>query len=85
MKTANNSLTQELQFLEQAVAYTGGMLMGRQIAYVIYTHFQTNPHMDFTYGIEDLSHFKWSGDGNISHFLFCWRLIISKMRTQLGE
>eukprot|EP00972_Heterocapsa_arctica_P017555 2594403-Heterocapsa_arctica.AAC.1 len=85
IKIANNSLTQELQLLEQAVASTGGMLMGRQIAYIIYTFCQTSPNMDFTYGIEDLSHLKWSADGNISRFLFCWRLIISKMRTQLGE
>eukprot|EP00972_Heterocapsa_arctica_P071318 10534614-Heterocapsa_arctica.AAC.1 len=41
--------------------------------------------MDFTYGIEDLGALKWHGDQQVHSFLFCWRLIISKMRTQLSE
>eukprot|EP00972_Heterocapsa_arctica_P002754 407173-Heterocapsa_arctica.AAC.1 len=43
--------------------------MGRQIAWLIYQYFQTNPIMDFTYGIEDLGRRVWTGDHNIPTFL----------------
>eukprot|EP00972_Heterocapsa_arctica_P066953 9880930-Heterocapsa_arctica.AAC.1 len=40
-------------------AAKGMMIMGRQIAYMIYAHFQTNPDVDFFYGIADLTEMKW--------------------------
>eukprot|EP00972_Heterocapsa_arctica_P091595 13511364-Heterocapsa_arctica.AAC.1 len=61
----------------------GEMLMGRQIAYMIYAHFQTDPKMDFTYGIEDLGDLKWHGDHSIPTFLFCWRQIIARVKVKL--
>eukprot|EP00972_Heterocapsa_arctica_P007700 1121928-Heterocapsa_arctica.AAC.1 len=76
----------ELALLEQNMANEGKMLMGRQIAYnIIYVYFQTNPIMDFTYGVIDLTGLAWAGDHSIPTFLNCWRLILSKMRVQLSE
>eukprot|EP00972_Heterocapsa_arctica_P055362 8166355-Heterocapsa_arctica.AAC.1 len=70
---------------EYEYALLGGMLMGRQIAYVIYAHFQTNPKMDFSYGIEDLSELKWHGDHSIPSFLFLWRQIVTRVKVQLSQ
>eukprot|EP00972_Heterocapsa_arctica_P084166 12399756-Heterocapsa_arctica.AAC.1 len=64
---------------------TGRMIMGRQIAYVIYAHFQTNPKMDFSYGIADLSELKWHGDHSIPSFLYLWRHIVTRMKVSLPE
>eukprot|EP00972_Heterocapsa_arctica_P032598 4801160-Heterocapsa_arctica.AAC.1 len=75
----------ELALLEQKAAGVGRMLMGRQIAFLIYKFFQTNPITDFTYGIEDLGRLAWTGDHNIPSFLHCWRLILSKMCVQLSD
>eukprot|EP00972_Heterocapsa_arctica_P063666 9395192-Heterocapsa_arctica.AAC.1 len=63
----------------------GSMLMGRQIAWKIYTYYQTNPVCDFTYGVTDLTSLPWQGDNQVANFLGCWRLIIRKMRTQLSD
>eukprot|EP00972_Heterocapsa_arctica_P097919 14447620-Heterocapsa_arctica.AAC.1 len=64
---------------------SGTMLMGRQIAWEIYMYFQVNPIMDFTYGVRDLTGLPWQGDQKIPNFLGYWRLIITKMRTQLSD
>jgi hypothetical protein len=61
------------------------MLTGRQIAWKIYMFYQTNPSRDFTYGVKDLTLLAYNGDNNIPAFLQCWRLIISKMKTQLKD
>eukprot|EP00972_Heterocapsa_arctica_P103130 15197958-Heterocapsa_arctica.AAC.1 len=50
-------------------ASRGKMIMGRQIALMIYAHFQTNPDMDFSYGIADLTELQWHGDHSIPTFL----------------
>eukprot|EP00972_Heterocapsa_arctica_P105863 15594860-Heterocapsa_arctica.AAC.1 len=63
----------------------GGMLMGRQIAYVIYAHLQTNPKMDFSYGVEDLSELKWHGDHSIPSFLYFRRQIVARVKVQLPQ
>jgi hypothetical protein len=63
----------------------GKCVMGRQVAYMIYSHFQTNPNMDFSYGIADLTAMQWHGDHSISTFIFLWRQIVSRMKTQLPE
>eukprot|EP00972_Heterocapsa_arctica_P011187 1639573-Heterocapsa_arctica.AAC.1 len=68
---------------EHEFALTGKMLMGRQIAYMIYAHFQTNPKMDFSYGIADLTEIKWHGDHAIPSFLYLWRQIVTRMKVQL--
>eukprot|EP00972_Heterocapsa_arctica_P021838 3212154-Heterocapsa_arctica.AAC.1 len=44
--------------------------MGRQIAYMIYAHFHTNPKMDFSNRISDLSELKWHGDHSIPSLLY---------------
>eukprot|EP00972_Heterocapsa_arctica_P044661 6590489-Heterocapsa_arctica.AAC.1 len=41
--------------------------------------------MDFTFVVTDLTGIPWGGDHGIPNFIQCWRLIISKMRTQLSE
>eukprot|EP00972_Heterocapsa_arctica_P057821 8529209-Heterocapsa_arctica.AAC.1 len=60
---------------EYGFALTVRLIMGRQIAYMIYAHFQTNPKMDFSYGITDLSEPKWHGDHSIPSFPYLWRQI----------
>eukprot|EP00972_Heterocapsa_arctica_P008340 1218434-Heterocapsa_arctica.AAC.1 len=59
--------------------------MGRQIAFMIYAHFQTNPNMDFSYGIADLTAMQWHGDQSIPSFIYLWRQIVTRMRIQLPE
>eukprot|EP00972_Heterocapsa_arctica_P053093 7818912-Heterocapsa_arctica.AAC.1 len=75
------SLAADLRLKEHAAAMNGDMLMGRQID----RHFQTNPKMDFTYGIENLGELKWRGDNGIPGFLFCWRQIISRVKVKLND
>eukprot|EP00972_Heterocapsa_arctica_P055939 8250883-Heterocapsa_arctica.AAC.1 len=58
-------------------------MMGRQLAFMIYSHFQTNPNMDFSYGISDLTEMKWHGDHSIPTFIYLWRQIVTRMKTQL--
>eukprot|EP00972_Heterocapsa_arctica_P048320 7126205-Heterocapsa_arctica.AAC.1 len=43
------SLASELMAKEFEFADQGKMMMGRQLAFMIYSHFQTNPNMDFSY------------------------------------
>eukprot|EP00972_Heterocapsa_arctica_P009830 1447025-Heterocapsa_arctica.AAC.1 len=59
LKTANNALTIDVALLEQQMAEKGTMLMGRQIAWNIYMHFQSKPIMDFTFGVTDLTGLPW--------------------------
>eukprot|EP00972_Heterocapsa_arctica_P098210 14493829-Heterocapsa_arctica.AAC.1 len=68
---------------EYDFALTGRMIMGRQIAYMIYAHLQTNPNMDFSYGISDLTELKWHGDQSIPSFLYLWRQIVTRMKIRL--
>eukprot|EP00972_Heterocapsa_arctica_P042175 6216731-Heterocapsa_arctica.AAC.1 len=57
--------------------------MGRQIAFIIYAHFQMSPNMDFSYRISDLTELKWHGDHSIPSFLYLWRQIVMRMKIQL--
>eukprot|EP00972_Heterocapsa_arctica_P092053 13577555-Heterocapsa_arctica.AAC.1 len=59
--------------------------MGRQIAYMIYAHFQTNPKMDFSYGIEDLGDLKWHGDQSIPTSLYVWIILLRMESSKLLE
>ncbi|WP_288992754.1 hypothetical protein, partial [uncultured Marinobacter sp.] len=79
------SLAAELQLKEQQAVLKGTMVMGRQIAFLIYQYYQTNPDMDFTYGLEDLGALAWHGDHNISGFLFLWTQITSRMKLQIDQ
>eukprot|EP00972_Heterocapsa_arctica_P088663 13073464-Heterocapsa_arctica.AAC.1 len=63
-------MAKEFEFADQ-----GKMMMGRQLAFMIYSHFQTNPNMDFSYGIADLTEMKWHGDHSIPTFLYLWSQI----------
>eukprot|EP00972_Heterocapsa_arctica_P100994 14886157-Heterocapsa_arctica.AAC.1 len=62
LKTANDALTIGVAHLEQQMAEKGTMLMGRQIAHKVYMYFQSNPIMDFTFGVTDLTGLPWGGD-----------------------
>eukprot|EP00972_Heterocapsa_arctica_P048732 7181145-Heterocapsa_arctica.AAC.1 len=53
-KAANNALTIDVALLEQQMAEKG--------AYNIYMYFQSNPIMDFTFRVTDLTGLPWGGD-----------------------
>eukprot|EP00972_Heterocapsa_arctica_P102060 15038403-Heterocapsa_arctica.AAC.1 len=73
-------LASQLMAKEFDFAAKGRMIMGRQMAYMIYSHFQTNPNMDFSSGIADLTEMRWHGDRSIPSFIFLWRQIVTRMR-----
>ena len=86
LRSVNNALSTDVAQMEQKMAEDNGrMLTGRQIAFKIYLFYQSNPSRDFTYGVKDLTNLPYNGDNNIPAFLQCWRMVISKMKTQLKD
>ncbi len=86
LRSVNNALSTDVAQMEQKMAEDNGrMLTGRQIAYNIYLFYQSNPSRDFTYGVKDLTNLVYNGDNAIPAFLQCWRMVISKMKTQLKD
>jgi hypothetical protein len=86
LRSVNNALSTDVAQMEQKMAEDNGrMLTGRQIAYKIYLFYQSNPSRDFTYGVKDLTNLVYNGDNAIPAFLQCWRMVISKMKTQLKD
>jgi hypothetical protein len=62
LKTANNLVTQDVNLRETIATDKGTMFKGRQIAWLVLKHFQTNPQMGVMYQIIDFGDLEWRGD-----------------------
>ena len=60
------------------------LITGRQVLWLIYRHFQTNPNQTRVYGITELSKIGWFGDRKKAKFLNFWneRMSLAAGQTQ---
>ena len=60
------------------------LITGRQVLWLIYGHFQTNPNQTRVYGITELSKIGWFGDRKKAKFLNFWneRMSLAAGQTQ---
>ena len=63
------------------------MLKGRQIAWLVPKHFQTNPQLGVMYQITDFADLEWRGDkpAEIHTFMYIWENMLSQMHTSLSR
>ena len=87
LKTANNSVTQDVNLKETIATGKGTMLKGRQIAWLILKHFQTNPQLGVMYQITDFADLEWRGDkpNEVHTFMYIWENMLSQMHTSLSR
>ena len=87
LKTANNSVTQDVNLRETIATKQGTMLKGRQIAWLILKHFQTNPQLGVMYQITDFADLEWRGDKptDVHTFMYIWENMLSQMHTSLSR
>ena len=87
LKQANNPVTQGVNLRENLVTKQGAMLKGRQIAWLVLKHFQTNPHLGVMYQIADFADLGWRGDKptEIHTFMYIWENMLSQMHTSLSR
>ena len=60
------------------------LITGRQVLWLIYRHFQTNPNQTKVYGITELATIRWFGERKNAKFLNFWneRMALAAGRTQ---
>ena len=85
LKQANNPVIQDVNLRENLVTKPGTMLKGRQIAWLVLKHFQTNPRLGVMYQITDFADLEWRGDKptEIHTFMYIWENMLSQMHTSL--
>ena len=62
LKQASNPVTQDVNLRENLATQQGTMIKGRQIAWLVLKHFQTNPQLGVMYQIIDFAELEWRGD-----------------------
>ena len=87
LKQANNPVAQDVNLRENLATKQGTMLKGRQIAWLVLKHFQTNPQLGAMYQITDFADLEWRGDkpAEIHTFMYIWENMLSQMRTSLSR
>ena len=87
LKQANNPVTQDVNLRENLATKQGTMLKGRQIAWLVLKHFQTNPQVGVMYQITEFADLEWRGDKptEIHTFMYIWENMLSQMHTLLSR
>ena len=85
IRKATNSLTLSVSLKEGMAAERNRVLKGRQIVWMMYQHFQTNPNMGIVYNITDLSNLQWLGDPSMQSFLYAWYVMVNGMQSTIEE
>ena len=87
LKQANSPVTQDVNVRENLATNQGTMLKGRQIAWLVLKHFQTNPQVGAMYQITDFADFEWRGDEptEIHTFMYILENMLSQMHTSLSR
>ena len=87
LQQANNPVTQDVNLRENLATKQGTMLKGRQIAWLVLKHFQTNPRLGVMYQITDFAGLEWRGDkpAEIHTFTYIWENMFSQMHTSLSR
>ena len=85
LKSANNAVTRQVVLREHTANMNGRMLKGRQIAWLIYKHLQTNPNMGVLYNITDLGRLEWRGDKDVDTFVYVWTDMLTNVTTSLTK
>ena len=79
------NLIDDLAEMNREAMSKGSMMKGRQIVWMIYNHFKTNPNLAPVYSIVDLTALKWMGDNNIHTFRHMWNFITRNMVEKLRD
>ena len=85
VRKASNSFTLGIDLKEKIAAQKNRVLKGRQIVWLMYKHFQTNPNMGIVYSITDLSNLDWMGDPRMQSFLYVWYVMVNGMKEAISE
>ena len=64
---------------------SGAVLKGRQVLWLLFNHFKTNPSLTPVYSIVDLMGLGWWGDDSMHGFRHMWNFITRNMAEPLNE
>ena len=76
------TLTDDLEKRSADALKTGTVIKGRQIYWLVNSHFKTNPSLSLVHGITDLNVLSWLGGGNIHGFRLLWNEMTQNMRAE---
>ena len=87
LKTANNPVTQDANLRENIATNKGTMLKGRQIAWLVLKHFQTNPQLGVMYQITGFGDLEWRSDKptEVHTFMYIWENMLPQLHTFLSR
>ena len=85
IREGGHVLSLAVNIKEKIAAQNNSVVKGRQLVWLLYNHFQTNPSMGFVYSITDLTNLEWMGDAKMQSFLYVWYVMVSGMPGDIEQ